>query len=106
MNHIKNKEEEYHGGNVAAIKLTNRQKLILSYIIKNSTITAICLAVITNIPQRTIEREIAALQKMSVLQRVGAPRTGKWAIKKVSSIGPLDMRYISLPIVYIFYFHP
>ena len=36
----------------------------------------------SNIPQRTIEREIAALLKMSVLQRVGAPRTGKWAIKK------------------------
>lgn len=40
------------------------------------------VAVMTDIPQRTIEREISALQKMSVLQRVGAPRTGKWAIKK------------------------
>lgn len=40
------------------------------------------MEVMSNIPQRTIEREIAALQKMSVLQRVGAPRTGKWAIKK------------------------
>lgn len=70
------------GGNMAVIKLSNRQKLILSYIIKNSAITAKQMAVMTDIPQRTIEREISALQKMSVLQRVGAPRTGKWAIMK------------------------
>lgn len=44
----------------------------------------------SNIPQRTIEREIAALQKMSVLQRVGAQRTGKWAIKK--DIG-IELKY-------------
>ena len=40
------------------------------------------MAVITDIPQRTIERELSTLQKMSILKRVGAPRTGKWAIKK------------------------
>lgn len=70
------------GGNMTVIKLSNRQKLILSYIIKNTAITAKQMAVMTDIPQRTIEREISALQKMSVLQRMGAPRTGKWAIKK------------------------
>ena len=67
---------------MTVIKLSNRQKLILSYIIKNNAITAKQMAVMTDIPQRTIEREISALQKLSVLQRVGAPRTGKWAIKK------------------------
>ena len=70
------------GGNMAVIKLSNRQKLILSYIIKNTAITAKQMAVMTDIPQRTIERELSSLQKMSVLQRLGAPRTGNWAIKK------------------------
>lgn len=40
------------------------------------------MAVMTDIPQRTIEREISALQKMKVLSREGSPRTGKWVIKE------------------------
>ena len=38
------------------------------------------MAVMTDIPQRTIERELSVLQKSEVLYRIGAPRTGKWVI--------------------------
>lgn len=69
-----------NGGNVAVIKLTNRQRLIVSLIIKQPSITAKQMAVMTDIPQRTIERELSALQKLKVLSRVGAPRTGKWKV--------------------------
>ena len=69
-----------NGGNVAVIKLTNRQKLILSYITKSLTITAKQMAVMTDIPQRTIERELSTLQKLEIIRREGSPRTGNWVI--------------------------
>lgn len=68
------------GGNVAVIKLTNRQKLILSYITKSLTITAKQMAVMTDNPQRTIERELSTLQKLEIIRRDGSPRTGNWVI--------------------------
>ena len=61
------------GGNVEVIKLTNRQKLILSYISKNLTITAKQMAVMSDIPQRTIERELSILQKLDIISREGSP---------------------------------
>ena len=70
------------GGNMTVIKLSNRQKLILSYIIKNNAITAKQMAVMSGIPQRTIERELSILQKVDMICRVGAPRTGRWKLLK------------------------
>ena len=71
------------GGNVAVIELTSRQRLILSYIVKQPDITAKQMAVMTDIPQRTIERELTTLQKKKVLSRDGSPRTGRWVIVKM-----------------------
>lgn len=67
-----------NGGNVVVIKLSDRQKLILSFVVKQPSITAKQMAVMTSIPQRTIERKLSALQKLGVIRRIGAPRTGKW----------------------------
>ncbi|MCD8235082.1 MAG: putative DNA binding domain-containing protein [Prevotellaceae bacterium] len=69
-----------NGGNVAVMKLSNRQRLIVSLIVKQPSITAKQMAVMTDIPQRTIERELSVLQKSEILYRIGAPRTGKWVI--------------------------
>ena len=69
-----------NGGNMAVMKLSNRQRLIVSLIVKQPSITAKQMAVMTDIPQRTIERELSVLQKSKVLYRIGAPRTGKWVI--------------------------
>ena len=68
------------GGDVAVMELSNRQRLILSYIVKQPNITAKQMAVMTDIPQRTIERELAMLQKRKLLRREGSPRTGRWVI--------------------------
>jgi ATP-dependent DNA helicase RecG len=68
------------GGDVAVMELSNRQRLILSYIVKQPNITAKQMAVMTDIPQRTIERELATLQKGKLLRREGSPRTGWWVI--------------------------
>ena len=70
------------GGNVAVIKPTYRQQLILSFIAKHSDITAKQMAVMSGIPQRTIERELSILQKVDMICRVGAPRTGRWKLLK------------------------
>lgn len=47
------------GGNVAVMKLTYRQQIILSLIAKHFDITAKQMAVMSGIPQRTIERELS-----------------------------------------------
>ncbi len=71
----------YTGGNVAVIELTKRQYIILSCIAKDPTITAKQVAAMQDMPLRTIERELSALQKIGVLHREGSPRTGKWVVK-------------------------
>ena len=70
------------GGNVAVMKLTYRQQIILSFIAKHFDITAKQMAVMSGIPQRTIERELSILQKADMICRVGAPRTGRWKLLK------------------------
>lgn len=70
------------GGNVAVMKLSYRQQLILSFVAKHSDITAKQMAVMSGIPQRTIERELSILQKVDMICRVGAPRTGRWKLLK------------------------
>lgn len=67
---------------VAVMKLSYRQQLILSFIAKHSDITAKQMAVMSGIPQRTIERELSILQKVDMICRVGAPRTGRWKLLK------------------------
>ena len=70
------------GANVAVMKLSYRQQLILSFIAKHSDITAKQMSVMSGIPQRTIERELSILQKVDIVCRVGAPRTGRWKLLK------------------------
>ena len=70
------------GGNVAVMKLTYRQQLILSFIAKHSDITAKQMSVMSGIPQRTIERELSLLQKADMICHIGAPRTGRWKLLK------------------------
>ncbi len=73
-----------NGGNMAVMKLTERQSSIVSCLAKNPDITARQVAVIMDVPQRTIERELSVLQKMAILHREGSPRTGKWVIENKS----------------------
>lgn len=68
------------GGNVAVMNLTNRQKLIVTLIMKKPSITAKQMAVMTDIPQRTIERELSVLQRAEIIRHIGSPRTGAWVI--------------------------
>ena len=52
---------------MAVIQLTDRQTNIVSLLLKKEDITARQVAVIMDIPLRTIERELSVLKKKGVI---------------------------------------
>ena len=85
-----------HYGDVSETKLTERQQKMLNLIkaerqqkmlnlIKESpTITGKQMSETLSVSQRTIERDLSALQKHGVLKREGKDNDGKWVIISVS----------------------
>ncbi|MCM1170314.1 MAG: putative DNA binding domain-containing protein [Bacteroides sp.] len=67
-------------GKELIIRLTERQRRILSLVTKYTDITAKRIADIMDVSQRTIERELSVLQKMGAIRRDGTTRTGVWQI--------------------------
>ncbi len=63
-------------------KLTERQQKILNLVKESPTITGKQMSEMLSVSQRTIERDLAALQKMDVLKREGKDNDGIWIIKK------------------------
>ena len=73
-----------HDGDMSETKLTERQQLILNPIKESPTITGKQMSVTLSVSQRTIERDLSALQKHGVLKREGKDNDGKWVIISVS----------------------
>ena len=71
-----------HDGNVSKSKLTERQKKILNLINESTTITGREMSETLSVSQRTIERDLATLQKIGVLKRKGKNNDGLWVIVK------------------------
>ena len=69
-----------HDGDMSKTKLTERQQKILKLIKKSPTITGKQMSEILSVSQRTIERDISALQKIGVLKREGKDNDGLWII--------------------------
>ena len=69
-----------HGGDVSETKLTERQQKILNLIKDSPTITGRQMSETLSVSQRTIERDISALQKLGVLKREGKDNDGMWVI--------------------------
>ena len=61
-------------------KLTERQQKILNLIKESPTITGKQMSEILSVNQRTIERDLAALQKIGVLKREGKDNDGLWVM--------------------------
>ena len=61
-------------------KLTERQQKILNLIKESPTITGKQMSEILSVSQRTIERDLSALQKFGVLKHEGKDNDGKWII--------------------------
>ena len=71
-----------HDGDMSETKLTERQQKILKLIKESPTITGKQMSETLSVSQRTIERDLSALQKHGVLKRVGKDNDGVWIIKK------------------------
>jgi len=70
-------------GDVSETKLTERQQKILNLIKESPTITSKQMSETLSVSQRTIERDLSALQKHGVLKHEGKDNDGKWVIISV-----------------------
>ena len=71
-----------HDGDMSETKLTERQQKILNLIKESPTITGKQMSETLSVSQRTIERDLSALQKLGVLKREGKDNDGKWVISE------------------------
>ena len=69
-----------HDGDMSETKLTERQHKILNLIKESPTITGKQMSETLSVSQRTIERDLSALQKKGVLKREGKDNDGVWVI--------------------------
>jgi len=69
-----------HDGDMSETKLTERQQKILNLIKESPTITGKQMSETLSVSQRTIERDLSALQKIGVLRREGKDNDGVWVI--------------------------
>ena len=69
-----------YDGDVSETKLTERQQNILNLIKETPTITGKQMSETLLVSQRTIERDLSALQKKGVLKHEGKDNNGKWTI--------------------------
>ena len=61
-------------------KLTERQQIILDLIKESPTITGKQMSETLSVSQRTIERDLSALQKKGVLKHEGKDNDGVWIV--------------------------
>ena len=69
-----------HDGDMSERKLTERQQKILNLIKESPTITGKQMSETLSVSQRTIERDISAMQKKGVLKHEGKDNDGAWHI--------------------------
>ena len=68
------------GGSLAVVQLSDRQREICDLIKNNPRITVSQMAVVLAVAKRTLERNLAAMQKMGILLREGNTSAGRWVI--------------------------
>lgn len=69
-----------HDGDMSERKITERQHKILNLIKESPTITGKQMSETLSVSQRTIERDLSALQKKGVLKREGKDNNGVWVV--------------------------
>ena len=67
-------------GSLSAVQLTERQKKIRKLILKDAFISTQQMSVVLSVVKRTVERDLAAMQKMGILIREGNTSAGHWII--------------------------
>ena len=71
-------------GDMSETKLTERQQKILNLIKESPKITGKQMSETLSVSQRTIERDLSALQKIGALKHEGKDNDGMWVIISVS----------------------
>ncbi len=71
-----------HEGDMSVTKLTERQQKILNLIKESPTITGRKMSVMLSVSQRTIERDLSAMQKNGILKHEGKVNDGVWIVLK------------------------
>ena len=72
---------ETNVGNMSETKLAERQRFILSSIKKNPLITGKEMSETLSVTQRTIERDLAAMQKAGIIRHEGKVNARGWCLK-------------------------
>lgn len=65
-------------GSLSVAQLSERQKIIRELILKDSFISTQQMSVVLSVVKRTVERDLADLQKKGVLIREGNTSAGHW----------------------------
>lgn len=73
-------DDKQNVGDLSEMKLSERQRKILSFVKESPTITGKKMSEILSVSQRTIERDLSALQKLDVLKREGKDNDGVWIV--------------------------
>ena len=73
---------ETNVGNMSEANLTERQRLILSSIKEKPYVTEKEMSETLSVTQRTIERDLAMLQKTGIIRHEGKVNVGKWVVMK------------------------
>ena len=69
-----------YDGDMSETKLTERQQKILNLIKDSPTITVKHMSETLSVSQRTIERDLSAMQKMGILKHEGKDNSGVWIV--------------------------
>ena len=69
-----------HDGEMSETKLAERQQKMLNLIKKNPTIIGKQMSETLSVSQRTIERDLSALQKKGILKHEGKDNDGVWVL--------------------------
>ena len=67
-------------GNLSETNLTDRQRIIISIIKSNPSITAKQMSVTLSVALRTIERDLSVMQKAHVIKHEGSDKSGVWVV--------------------------
>ena len=71
---------EINVGDVSEIKLSDRQQIIVSMIRSNPTVSAKQMSETLSVTSRTIERDLAVMQKAGFIRHEGKDNAGVWVI--------------------------
>ena len=77
---------EANVGNTSAIELSNRQRFIISAIKADPSITGKAMSETLSVTQRTVERDLAVLQKAGIIRHEGKVNADIWVVLESAKV--------------------